>query len=73
LRYEDIVSSGGQALKVVHPAAGELGEPLESKNLNPLYDRREVLHLGERLLQSEGAYWNFYSRESVEKILSQLP
>jgi hypothetical protein len=72
LRYEDIVSSGGRALKVIHPAALELDEPLESKNLNPLYDRKEMLRLGERLLQSEGAYWNFYSRESVEELLAQL-
>jgi hypothetical protein len=72
LRYEDIVNSGGRALKVIHPAALELDEPLESKNLNPLYDRKEMLRLGERLLQSEGAYWNFYSRESVKELLAQL-
>lgn len=31
-----------------------------------------MLRLGERLLRSEGAYWNFYSRESVEELLAQL-
>ena len=72
LRYEDIVSSGGRALQVIVPAAGELDEPLESKNLNPLYDKSKMLHLGERLLQSEGAYWNFYSRKSVEEMLAHL-
>jgi hypothetical protein len=56
LRYEDIASSGGRALKIIHPAALELDEPLEFKNLNPLYDRREMLRLGERLLESEGTY-----------------
>ena len=50
LRYEDIVRSGGRALEVIHPAAPELDEPLESKNLNSLYDRKEMLRLGERLL-----------------------
>ncbi len=72
LRYEDIVNSGGRALEVIVPAARELDEPLESRNLNPLYYRDEMLHLGERLLQSEGAYWNFYTKESVEEMLGQL-
>ena len=46
--------------------------PLESQNLNPLYSRDAVLRYGERLLQSDCAYWNFYSRESVEEILNSL-
>lgn len=72
IRYEDIVASGGRALEVIVPAARELDEPLRSKNLNSLYDRDKVLRFGERLLDSEGAYWNFYSRESVEEILDGL-
>lgn len=72
LRYEDIVSSGGRALKVVLPAARVLDEQLESKNLNPIYNRDEMLYLGERLLQSEGAYWNIYTRESVQEMLDRL-
>ena len=72
IRYEDIVASGGKALEVIVPAARELDEPLESQNLNPLYSRNKVLRYGERLLQSDGAYWNFYSRESVEEILNSL-
>jgi hypothetical protein len=31
LRYEETVSSGGRALKIIHPAALEPDEPLESK------------------------------------------
>jgi hypothetical protein len=72
IRYEDIVASGGKALEVIVPAARELDEPLESQNLNPLYSHDEVLPYGERLLQSDGAYWNFYSRESVEEILNGI-
>lgn len=56
LRYEDIVSSGGQALKVIVPAARELDEPLQSRNANSLYDRDFMLRCGKRLLKSEGAY-----------------
>ena len=69
VRYEDIVASGGKALSVIVPAASELGEPLENKNLNPLYDREKVVEFGERLLASEGAYWRLYSRSDVEEIM----
>lgn len=54
------------------PAAAGLDEPLENKNLNPLYKRDKVLRFGENLLQSEGAYWDFYTRESVEEIMHGL-
>ncbi len=70
IRYEDIVGSGGRALEVIVPAARELDEPLQSKNLNPLYDHDKIVPYGERLLESEGAYWDFYSRESVEEMLN---
>lgn len=72
IRYEDICDTKGKALRVIVPAAAELDEPLENKNLNPLYKRDKVLRYGERLLASEGAYWNFYTRESVEEIMSGL-
>lgn len=72
IRYEDIVATKGRALEVIVPAAGELDEPLESKNLNSLYERDKILRYGEKLLKSEGAYWNFYSRKSVEEILTGL-
>jgi hypothetical protein len=72
LRYEDICDTRGKALEVIVPAASEFDEPLENKNLNPLYPRDKVLNFGERLLESEGAYWNFYSRESVQEIMDGL-
>jgi hypothetical protein len=72
LRYEDICSSHGKALEVIVPTARELDEPLENKNLNPLYPRDKTLRFGERLLESEGAYWNLYSREDVEEIMNGL-
>jgi hypothetical protein len=72
LRYEDICSTRGKALKVIVPSAEGLDEPLENKNLNPLYPRDKVFRFGERLLESEGAYWNFYSREDVEGIMNGL-
>jgi len=72
VHYEDIIDSGGKALSAVVPAAEELDEPLESKNLNPVYDRRMMVEVGERLLRSEGAYWHFYTRESVEDLLTEI-
>ena len=72
VRYEDIVSSSGKALEVVVPFASRLDERLKSQNLNPLYDRDEMLRLGERFLASEGAYWQFYSPESVERMMAAL-
>ncbi len=72
IRYEDIVGSGGKALEVIVPAARELDEPLRSKNLNPLYDRDDILPNAERLLKSENAYWDFYSRNDVEEPLEGL-
>ena len=69
IRYEDICATGGKALQVITPAAANLDEPLENKNANPLYDRDRILRVGERLLESEGAYWSFYSKRDVEEIL----
>ena len=72
IRYEDICATGGKALKVITPAAALLDEPLENKNANPLYDRERILRVGERLLESEGAYWNFYEKRDVEEILDNF-
>lgn len=69
IRYEDIVASGGRALSVIVPAARDLDEALENKNSNPVYDRAKVLEFGQRLLESEGAFWRLYSRESVREII----
>ncbi len=69
LRYEDVIASGGKALSAIHPQIHTLNESLKNKNLNKLYDRELMSVLGERLLNSEGAFWEFYSRESVEILL----
>ena len=72
LRYEDIVGSGGKALSAITPVAKSLHEPLSSQNLNALYDRKEMRELGSRLLDRGGAYWRFYSRESVERLIDEI-
>lgn len=69
IRYESIVETGGSALSVVEPTASDLDQPLENRNQSALYDREELLRIGERLMESEGAHWESYTRESVERLL----
>ena len=72
VRYEDIVTSGGKILAAIVPAAAGLDEQLSGRNANELYDRKDVAEIGKRLLASEGAYWRFYPRDSVEELLAQF-
>jgi hypothetical protein len=72
IQYETLVASGGRALSVINPEAGRLDEPLQSRNSNPLYDREDMLRIGERLLKSEGAFWETYPRESVTVLLAEI-
>ena len=72
LRYESLIASEGRDLSRIQPRAATLAEPLQSHNTNPLYDREGTVQLGERLLRSEGAYWEFYTRESVAALLTEF-
>ena len=69
IRYEDVVETGGRALSVVTPLAASLDEKLKSKNRNDLYDAAAMREIGRRLIGTEGAYWHFYTRESVEELI----
>lgn len=71
IRYENIIASQGRAIAVITPAAQNLAEPLASKNKNPAYDQELFKVLGQKLLKSSGAYWDFYDQESVQKLLEQ--
>lgn len=72
IRYESLVESGGQALAVVRPSAATLAESLRSQNTSEHYDHDHMLRLGDRLLRSEGAYWESYARADVERLLADL-
>jgi hypothetical protein len=72
LRYEDIVASGGRALSAITARAAGLREALENRNANRLYSPALVLSLGQRLLKTDGPFWEFYSRQSVEQILEEI-
>jgi hypothetical protein len=69
LRYEDIIQTRGKALARIVPAAQELDEPLENRNVNRAYDRKFMMRAGEALLKTEGAYWHFYERGAVTSLL----
>jgi hypothetical protein len=72
IEYEALVASRGRALSVVNPEATRLDEPLTSRNANHLYDHEGMLRIGERLLESEGIYWETYPRESVISLLAEI-
>ncbi len=69
IHYEDMIKSGGKALRPITPEAATLNESLESRNSSKLYDPELKKILGEKLLKSDGTYWEYYSKESVETLL----
>jgi hypothetical protein len=72
IRYESIVETGGNALAVAQPSARALKEPLQSQNTSDLYDHQFMLRIGEKLLKSEGAHWESYSKTSIERLLDDV-
>jgi hypothetical protein len=69
LRYEDIVSSDGAALSVIHPAATQLEANLTSRNRATVYDVELMKTLGQRLLATDGSYWSYYDRADVLNLI----
>ncbi|MEM4261322.1 MAG: hypothetical protein QXG00_08815 [Candidatus Woesearchaeota archaeon] len=72
IRYEEVVHTGGKVLMAINPHAEKLNETLENKNRNKLYNRSLMRQIGNLLLNTDGAYWDFYTKESVEEILRGL-
>jgi len=72
IRYEDIVSSGGAALVAVDPAAARLAEPLVERNASALYRGVAVGPLVERILATDGPWWEWYRRGDVEDLAVRL-
>jgi hypothetical protein len=69
IRYENTIASRGANLTVITEKAAALREPLENKNKNKIYSRDMMHRIAEKLLSSEGAYWDFYDKSQVEKLL----
>ena len=67
--YEEIVATKGKALQKITPMASQLDESLVNKNKNPLYDEKLFSTLGRKLLNSNGAYWQFYTKNQVADLM----
>lgn len=70
--YEDLIASQGKALMPFTPQAANLQEPLVSYNANKIYGSTDILELGNKLLASDGAFWDYYSKDSAEQLLIKL-
>lgn len=65
LRYEEIVATGGRALKAVVAAAEGLDEPLSSKNGPERYPGVPLDDLSARLLRRGGPFFDFYAKDDA--------
>lgn len=72
VKYEDLIESRGRELAKFFPGAESFDENLSSKNVNKYYDRDLMLDLGQRLLRRDGSIWHFYSKQDVEKLLTEV-
>lgn len=69
VRYEDVVATRGTALAVIAESANGLAAALTDRNRSSVYPPEMIRTLGKRLLESDGAYWDFYSRDSVAELI----
>jgi len=70
LRYEELIASRGKSLQSVFDGAKTLDVALTSRNRNPLYCTKHYQEIGQRLLDSDGSYWRFYTKFDVECLLT---
>ena len=73
VRYEDVIASGGKALRVIHPSAATLRESLKSRNENRITADPEARAVADRLLDSDGPWWDHYTRDDVRRLLQGMP
>jgi hypothetical protein len=71
IKYEDLIASHGRELAKFFPGAADFEEKLSSKNVNKFYDRALMVELGQKLLQRNGVFWDFYSKQDVEKLIAE--
>jgi Sulfotransferase family len=71
IKYEDLIASHGRELAKFFPGAADFEEKLSSKNVNKFYDRALMAQLGQKLLQRNGVFWDFYSKRDVENLMTE--
>ena len=54
---------------MVSARAAHLRAPLTSRNATGVYDPEQVRPIGERLLDTDGPWWQLYSRDDVHALL----
>ncbi len=69
--YEELIASKGIALTAVTDNARNCSFPLENKNTNALYDPKLIQELGAKLLNFDGAFWEYYDKSCVESLISE--
>jgi hypothetical protein len=69
IRYENVIASNGRTLKVITPEADFIQVSLKSRNKNPIYKQGQFSKIADKLLESEGIYWKYYSREDVLNLI----
>lgn len=70
LRYEDIIASGGKALSMLHPSAGQLDDTLQSRNTFFLKHDSATAVIAERLLERDSPCWKIYDRTAVNALVT---
>jgi hypothetical protein len=68
--YEDIINSQAKELERIIQRPIHLSDPLFSKNISTVYQRDMILTIGDALLKSDLSYRQFYTEESIEKLLA---
>ncbi len=68
IHYEDLIRTNGKTLSCITPLANELSERLETKNNNPLYNEGMKTRLLKLLLDSDGFYWKYYSKDELSNL-----
>jgi hypothetical protein len=73
IRYEDLVKT---PIKYLSPlAGGEFNSPistLQNKNTNASYNKKYLKLISEVLLNSEGNYWKYYTKDNVKELLQKM-
>jgi hypothetical protein len=70
IRYEDLIASSGRALAAFAPAAACLDVPLQTRNSLEIRRNPRAPWMAERLMNSDNACWQFYSRSEVGQLLN---
>jgi len=72
IKYEDIIQSQGTALSVITAERRLSGNKLESRNDNPLYNKKNLSYMFDLLINRGGSFENYYSKSEIENLAQEL-